>query len=101
MSAVFTFKLSDLIAGLTRSNQWTWDAPCKAEIPTGDPASTNWNADLSVVSISECGDHLRDLHLLSKFDKQSVAQQLEEELLAVQTSGTTDATIVRKYEEET
>jgi hypothetical protein len=101
MNAVFTFKLSDLIAGLTRSNQWTWDAPCKAEIPTDDPASTNWNTNLSVVPISECGDHLRDLHVLSKFDKQSVAQQLEEELSAAQTNGTTDATIVRKYEEET
>ena len=55
----------------------------------------------SVVPISECGDHLRNLHVLSKFNKQPVAQQLEEELLAVQTNGTTDATIVRKYEEET
>ena len=101
MNAVFTFKLSDLIAGLTRSNQWEWHAPCKAEIPTDDPASTNWNTNLSVVPISECGDHLRNLHVLSKFDKQSVAQQLEEELLAAQTNGTTDATIVHKYEEET
>jgi hypothetical protein len=100
MNAVFTFKLSDLITGLTRSNQWEWHAPCKAEIPTGDPASTNWNTNLSVVPISECGDHLRDLHVLSKFDKQSVAQQLEEELSAAQTNGTVDATIVRKYEKE-
>jgi hypothetical protein len=99
MTAVFTFKLSDLIAGLTRSNQWEWHAPCKAEIPTDDPASTNWNTNLSVVPISECGDHLRNLHVLSKLNQQSVAQQLEEELLAVQTNGTTDATIVRKWEE--
>jgi hypothetical protein len=101
MTAVFTFKLSDLIAGLARSSQWTWDAPCEAEIPTGDPASTNWNTNLSVVPISECGDHLRDLHVVSKFDKQPVAQQLEEELLAAQTDGTTDATILWKYKEAT
>jgi hypothetical protein len=68
-------------------------------MPTDDPASTNWNTNLSVEPISECGDHLRDLHVLSKFNKQPVAQQLEEELLAVQTNGTTDATIVSKWEE--
>jgi hypothetical protein len=101
MNAVFTFKLSDLIAGLTRSNQWTWDARCKAKIPTDDPASINWNTNLSVVPISECGDHLRNLHVLSNFNKQPVAQQLQEELSAAQSNGTADATIVRKYEDET
>src|SRR6266436_8756203 len=40
MNAVFTFKLSDLIAGLTRSNQWEWHGPCEAEL------MDRWNADL-------------------------------------------------------
>ncbi len=99
MSIVVTFKVSDLIAGLTRSNQWKWHGPCEVEMPTDDPRSTNWNVDLSVEPISECGDHLRDLHVLSKFNKQSAAQQLEEELSAAQTNGTADATIVWKREE--
>jgi hypothetical protein len=99
MIIVVTFTVGDLSAGLTPSNQWKWHGPCKAEMPTDDPASTNWNADLSVVPISECGDHLRSLHVLSKFNKQPVAQQLEEELSAAQTNGTADAMIVRKYKE--
>jgi hypothetical protein len=99
MIIVVTLNVGDLSAGLTPSNQWKWHGPCKAEMPTDDPASTNWNADLSVVPISECGDHLRDLHVLSKFDKLPVAQQLEEELSAAQTNGTADAMIVRKCKE--
>jgi hypothetical protein len=97
--AVFTFKLSDLTAGLTRSNQWEWHGPCKADVPTDDPTSTNWSADLSVEPISECNHHLRNLHVLSKFNKQQVAQHLEEELSVAQTNGTADATILRKWEE--
>jgi hypothetical protein len=93
-----TFKLSDLIAGLTRSNQWEWNGPCKAEMPE---IRRDWNADLSVVPISKCYDHLRDLHVLSKLNKQPVAQQLEEELSAAQTNGTADATIVWNYKEAT
>ena len=95
MNAVFTFKLSDLIAGLTPSNQWEWNGLCEADF------RDRWNADLTIKPISECDHQLRDLHVLSKFDKLPVAQQLEEELLAAQTNGTTDATIVHKYEEET
>ena len=93
MNAVFTFKLSDLTAGLTRSNQWEWHGPCEAEF------MSHCNADLSVVPISECSDHLVSLHVLSKLNKQPVAQQLEEELSVAQTNGTADATIVRKWEE--
>lgn len=95
MNAVFTFKLSDLIAGLTPSNQWEWHGSCEAEF------TDRWNANLTIKPISVCGDHLRNLHVLSKLNKLPVAQQLEEELLAAQTNGTTDATIVHKYEEET
>jgi hypothetical protein len=47
MNAVFTFKLSDLIAGLTRSNQWEWHATCEAEF------MSHYNADLTVEPISE------------------------------------------------
>jgi hypothetical protein len=93
MNAVFTFKLSDLIAGVTRSNQWEWHGTCEAEF------MARWNADLAVEPISEC--NLISLHIISNFDKQPAAQQLQEELLAAQTNGTTDATIVRKYEEKT
>ena len=91
MNAVFTFNLGDLIAGLTRSNQWEWHGPCKAEF-MGD-----YNADLTVEPISEC--NLVTPHILSNFDKHPVAQQLQEELLAAQTNGTADATIVREYKE--
>ena len=90
MNAVFTFKLSDLIAGLTRSNQWEWHGPCEAEL------MDRWNADLTVEPISECD--LVTPHILSNFEKQPAAQQLQEELSAAQTNGTADATIVRKYE---
>jgi hypothetical protein len=93
MNAVFTFKLSDLIAGLTRSNQWEWHGPCEAEF------MSRRNAEISVKPISECD--LISLHIISNFDKQPAARQLEEELSAAQTNGTTDATIVRKYEENT
>ena len=72
MNAVFTFKLSDLIAGLTSSNQWEWHGPCEAEL------MDRWNADLTVEPISECD--LVTPHILSNFDKQPAAQQLLEEL---------------------
>ena len=90
MNAVFTFKLSDLTAGLTPSNQWEWHGPCEAEL------TDRWNADLTVEPISECD--LVTPHILSNFDKQPAAQQLLEELSAAQTNGTTDATIVHKYD---
>jgi hypothetical protein len=45
MNAVFTFELSYLIAGLTRSDQWEWHGPCKAEMPTDDgPAAADRRA---------------------------------------------------------
>ena len=108
MSIIVTFNVSDLSAGLTPSNQWEWHGPCEAEIILSDRApikeirenKKHWKADLTVEPISECGDHLRDLHVLSNLHKQSVAQQLEEELSAAQTNGTADATIVSKYKEE-
>jgi len=94
MNAVFTFKLSDLIAKLTRSNQWEWHGPCEAEF------MRHYDANLTVEPISECD--LVTSHIASNFDKQSAAQQLEEELSAAQTNGTADATIVglrpQKYE---
>ena len=67
-------------------------------VPARQSLGIVWNADLTIKPISECRDNLRDLHVLSKFDKLPVAQQLEEELLAAQTNGTTDATIVHKYQ---
>jgi len=92
MNALFTFKLSDLIAKLTRSNQWEWHGPCEAEF------MRHYDANLTVEPISECD--LVTSHIASNFDKQSAAQQLEEELSAAQTNGTADATIVSKYKEE-
>jgi hypothetical protein len=91
MNAVFTFKLSDLSARLTPSNQWEWHGPCKAEL------MSHYNADLFVVPISECD--LVTPHIVSNFDKQPAAQQLQAELSAAQTNGTTDATILVKYKE--
>lgn len=92
MNAVFTFKLSDLIAGVARSNQWRWVGPCKAEF------MGHYNAELSVEPISE--SNLVSLHIASNFDKQPAAQELQEKLSAAQTNGTTDATILWKYEKE-
>jgi hypothetical protein len=92
MNAVFTFKLSDLIAGLTRSNQWKWYGPCEAEFVA------RWNAELTVEPISE--SNLISPHIVSNF-KHPVAQELEEELSQAQTNGAADATIVRRYEEKT
>jgi hypothetical protein len=100
MSLVVTFNVSDLSARLTPSNQWEWNGPCKAEIPTDRLADRHWNADLTVEPISESGDHLRDLHVLMKINKQLAAQELEE-LSAAQTHGMADATIVWKCEEKT
>jgi hypothetical protein len=91
MNAV-TFKLSDLSARLTPSNQWEWHCSCEAEL-MGD----RWNADLTVEPISE--SDLVTPHIVSNFDKQTVAQQLQEELSAAKTNGTADATIVRKYKD--
>jgi hypothetical protein len=91
MSIVVTFNVGDLSAGLTRSNQWEWHAPCKAEF------MSHYNADLTVEPISE--SDLVTSHIASNFDKQPAAQQLQEELLAAQTNGAADATIVSRYED--
>ena len=91
MNAVFTFKLSDLIAGLTRSNQWEWNCSCEAEL------ISHYNANLTVEPISECD--LVSSHIVSNFDKEPVAQQLEEELSAAKTDGTADATILGYWAE--
>jgi len=104
MSLVVTFNVKDLSTqiggGPTPSNQWEWQGPSKAEIPTGGIADRHWNADLTVEPISECDRQLRDLHVLMKINKQLAAQELEE-LSAAQTNGTADATIVWKYKEAT
>jgi hypothetical protein len=104
MSLVVTFNVRDLSTqlggGPTPSNQWEWQGPSKAEIPTGGIADRHWNADLTVEPISECDRQLRDLHGLMKINKQLAARELEE-LSAAQTNGTADATIVWKYKEAT
>jgi hypothetical protein len=86
MNAVFTFKFSDLIAGLTPSNQWEWNGPCEAEMPADpvDPVETSerWNADLSVGPISES---VR-LHLIGHGD-----DEWHKQLSAAEADGTNDA----------
>jgi hypothetical protein len=90
MNAVFTFKVSDLIAGLTRSNQWEWHGHCKAEI---ESSINHLKAELSVNNISECD--LVTRHIVANFDrKQAVASELEQELSAAQTDGTKDAMLI-------
>src|SRR5260370_18640303 len=92
MNAFFTFKLSDLIAGLTRSNQWEWHGLCQAEA-----GLLNYpNADLSVEPISETD--LITPHIVAKFD-QPAAPELQQELSAAQTDGTADAMILQHWAE--
>jgi len=86
MNAVFTFDLGDLIAGLTPSNEWEWHGPCKAEF------IKHYNAELTVEPISEC--ELIDYHILSRFDNQPAALELQQDLSAAKANGTADATIV-------
>ena len=92
MSARFTFKISDLIAGLTRSHQWEWYGPCKADI-----LIEHTGAELRVVPISEC--NLSTPHLISKFESQPAAAELEKELSAAQTNGNGDAMILTSLPE--
>jgi hypothetical protein len=89
MNAVFTFKLSDLIAGLTRSNQWEWHGPCKAEIPTDD--DKHRKADLFVGPISE---------LVLRYVLERGLDEGHKELSAAEADGTTDGTLVRFYGKE-
>lgn len=84
MNAVFTFKLSDLIAGLTPSNQWEWHGPCEAKIPT-DTVDKQWNAFLSVGPISEC---VR-FYFIGHGD-----DDCHKRLSAAEVDGTKDATVV-------
>ena len=96
--AVFTFKLSDLSAGLTRSNQWKWWGPCKAEIE--GTLLRRLTAELKVEHISE--SDLRSRHVASRFDiKHPAVLELEQNLSTAQTEGTADAMILARYEETT
>src|SRR5438067_12263583 len=93
MNAVFTFKLGDLIAGLTDANQWEWHGRCKAEI--GSESSLNrLNAELTVQNISECHKHLLNLYVVANFVDQPAALEVQQELSTAQTDGTADAVIL-------
>jgi len=93
MNAFFTFKLGDLFTGLTRSNQWEWNGPCKAEVGQLDHP----NADLSIEPISETD--LTGPHVVAKFDQQAAALELQRELSTAQTDGTADAMILQHWVE--
>ena len=90
MTAVFTFKVSNLVAGLTKTNQWEWHGPCKADIQGA--SLDHLKADLSVENISECD--LATPHLLANFQNKPAASELQRELSAAQTNGTADAMIL-------
>jgi hypothetical protein len=93
MNAFFTFKLGDLFTGLTRSNQWEWNGPCKAEVGQLDHP----NADLSIEPISETD--LIGPHVVAKFDQQAAALELQREISTAQTDGTADAMILQHWVE--
>jgi hypothetical protein len=93
MIAVFTFSLSDLVAGLTHDNQWKWVGRCKAEIE-GESSLNRLNAELTVQNISECHRFLLDLYVLAKFQDQPAALELRQELSTAQTDGTADAVVI-------
>jgi hypothetical protein len=98
MIAVFTFKVSDLVTGLTKSNEWRWHGSCKAEIE-GGRSLNRLSAELSVTNISESSDNLKNHHVNAKFDNQSIALELEKELSAAQADGTADALILSYWPE--
>jgi hypothetical protein len=92
MNALFTFRLSELIAGITNSNQWEWHGPCEAEAGL----LNHPRADLSVEPISETD--LITPHIVANFDQeQPAALQLQQELSAAQTDGTADAVILQHW----
>jgi hypothetical protein len=94
MNAFFTFKVSDLSARLTRSNQWEWHGRCKAEAGL----LNHPKADLSVEPISETD--LITSHIVSNFDiKQPAALELQQRLSAAQTDGSADAVILQHWAE--
>jgi hypothetical protein len=95
MNAFFTFKLSDLSTGLTRSNQWKWYGPCKAELGPG--LLNQPEADLSVEPISEID--LITQHIVANFDKEPAALELQQRLSVAQTGGSADAVILRHWAE--
>jgi hypothetical protein len=89
--ADFTFNVSDLIMELTEiSNQWKWRGPCRATIPA-DPADKRsekrWNADMSVVPISECV-------LLYCTLRADLDDEWRKKLSAAEVDGTDDATVI-------
>jgi hypothetical protein len=90
---VFTFKFSDLIAGLTGANQWQWYGRCNAEIE-GEGSLNRLNAELTVQNISESYKRLLDGYVLANFEKQPAALELKQELSTAQTDGTADAMII-------
>lgn len=103
MIADFTFKLSDLTAWLTDSNQWEWRSCCTPGIqgiPFDDfirgASSGDSRVELSVTDISECD--LRLAHVARDFGEQPGALEVEQELSAAQTSGTADAMILATSE---
>jgi hypothetical protein len=96
MSALFTFNLSDLTAGLTDANQWKWWGPCKADIE--GTSLDRLKAILTVEHISECD--LRSRHVAANFDiNHPAAIELEQNLSKAQTEDTTDAMILTQWGE--
>jgi hypothetical protein len=100
MSAVFTFKLSDLFTGPTRSNhQWHWWGLCKAE--TGLflelARSDHPKADLSVEPISEIDRIMREI--VGNFGEEPATLKLQERLSAAQADGSADALILEHWAE--
>jgi hypothetical protein len=103
--AFFTFKLADLSAKLTESNQWEWLGPCKADIQGVSfghfirGALFDLESELSIQNISECD--LVTKHVVANFDNQPAALELQQELSTAQAEGTADAMILTKYEKMT
>lgn len=91
MIAVFTFRVADLIAGITESDQWEWHGPCKAEIETGHVI-----AELQIEPLSggHIATNLQALDLRTEPHKHSEALTWEQELSTAQANGTDDAMLL-------
>jgi hypothetical protein len=94
MIAVFTFQLNDLITGLDMPGGREWHGPCNAQIGLLNTLQT----ELNVTNIADC--HLITSHIVENFDKQPAALELQQELLAAQGNGTSDAMIIRYWSKD-
>jgi hypothetical protein len=94
MIAVFAFQLNDLITGLDMLGGREWHGPCKAQIGLVNTLQT----ELTVTNIADCD--LIAPHIVENFDKQPAAFELQQELLAAQGNGTSDAMIIRYWSKD-